>query len=128
MNQRIDKPGFIATIAVMLLMTVPLMMAPELSSKVMQQAYEYIGSNFGFLYVFLAATILPLLLWLAFGKYGSIKLGDADDKPEYNNFAWSGMLFFAGVGAGLLYWSTIEWAFYYQTPPFGAEPMSTAAA
>ena len=103
MNQRIDKPGFIATIAVMLLMTVPLMMAPELSSKVMQQAYEYIGSNFGFLYVFLATTILPLLLWLAFGKYGSIKLGDADDKPEYNNFAWSGMLFCAGVGAGLLY-------------------------
>jgi BCCT family betaine/carnitine transporter len=128
LNQRIDKPGFIATIAVMLLMTVPLMMAPELSSKVMQQAYEYIGSNFGFLYVFLAATILPLLLWLAFGKYGSIKLGDADDKPEYNNFAWSGMLFCAGVGAGLLYWATIEWAFYYQSPPFGVEPMSTEAA
>jgi hypothetical protein len=65
----------------MLLMTVSLMIAPELSSTIMQQAYESKGNNFGFLYVFLAATILPLLLWFAFGKYGGIKLGDPDDEP-----------------------------------------------
>lgn len=128
MKQRIDKIGFIATIAIIILMTIPLVIAPKVSAEVMQQAYEYIADNFGFLYVFLASAILVLLMWFAFGKYGDIKLGDIDDQPQYNNFSWSGMLFCAGVGAGLLYWCTIEWAFYYQSPPFGVEAMTAEAA
>ncbi|MBL4629653.1 MAG: BCCT family transporter [Paraglaciecola sp.] len=128
MNQQIDKSGFIATVVVILMMTVPLIVAPQDSAEVMDLAYLYIANNFGFLYVFLSSAVLALLIWLAFGKYGDIKLGDADDQPEYNNFSWSGMLFCAGVGAGLLYWCTIEWAFYYQAPPFGVEPMTAQAA
>ena len=42
--------------------------------------------------------------------------------------SWAGMLFCAGVGAGLLYWCGVEWAYYFDAPPFGAEPRSTAAA
>ena len=38
------------------------------------------------------------------------------------------MLFCAGVGAGLMYWCATEWAYYFQAPPFGAEPRSAAAA
>ncbi len=128
LKQRIDKSGFIATILVIFLMTIPMVVAPTKSAELIQQAYQFIAKDFGFLYVFLASSILLLLLWLAFGKYGKIKLGEPTDKPQYNTLEWSGMLFCAGVGAGLLYWSTIEWAFYYQTPPFGAEPMSNAAA
>ena len=128
MKQRIDKSGFIATIIVILLMTLPILLAPQKSAEVMKLAYGYIAVNFGFLYVFQASAILALLCWLAFGKYGSIRLGDEDDRPEFNTFTWAGMLFCAGVGAGLLYWSSIEWAYYYQTPPFGVEPMSIEAA
>ncbi|WP_068544440.1 BCCT family transporter [Thalassotalea crassostreae] len=128
MKQRIDKMGFIATIVIILLMTIPLIIDPKASADYMQIAYAYIANNFGFLYIFMASSILILLLWLAFSKYGNIKLGDSTDTPQYSNFSWSGMLFCAGVGAGLLYWCTIEWAFYYQSPPFGVEAMSTEAA
>ena len=38
------------------------------------------------------------------------------------------MLFCAGVGAGLMYWCATEWAYYFEAPPFGAEPRSPAAA
>lgn len=81
MKQHIDKKGGIATIAVILLITVPLIIAPKVSADVMQQAYEYVANNFGFLYAFLASAILILLMWIAFGKYGAIKLGDIDDEP-----------------------------------------------
>ena len=37
------------------------------------------------------------------------------------------MLFCAGVGAGLLYWCATEWAYYYDAPPFAAEPRSVEA-
>ena len=32
--------------------------------------------------------------------------------------SWVGMLFCAGIGSGLLYWSTAEWASYMDQPPF----------
>jgi BCCT family betaine/carnitine transporter len=81
LKQRISKTWFIATIAIILLMTVPLIIAPKVSADVTQQAYEYVTNNFGFLYAFLASAILILLMWIAFGKYGVTKLGDIDDEP-----------------------------------------------
>ncbi len=38
------------------------------------------------------------------------------------------MLFCAGVGGGLMFWAPVEWAYYFDSPPFGVEPRSTAAA
>jgi BCCT family betaine/carnitine transporter len=37
------------------------------------------------------------------------------------------MLFCAGTGATLLAWSGVEWAYYIDSPPFGAIPRSTEA-
>ena len=37
------------------------------------------------------------------------------------------MLFAAGIGSGMMYWSAIEWVFYVDAPPFGADPRSTEA-
>jgi BCCT family betaine/carnitine transporter len=84
LKQRIDKNEFIATNAVILLMTVPLIIAPKVSADIMQQAYGYVADNFGFLYAFLASAILILLMWIAFGKYGAIKLGGTAIMHERN--------------------------------------------
>ena len=65
------------------------------------------------------------MAWLAFGRYGKVKLGDGE--PVFSTLSWVAMLFSAGVGGSLLYWSVIEWAAYYTAPPFGAEPKSTNA-
>ncbi len=37
------------------------------------------------------------------------------------------MLFCGGIGASILYWGTIEWAYYYQNPPFQLEAGSEEA-
>ena len=37
------------------------------------------------------------------------------------------MLFCAGVATGIIYWGTIEWAYYVDSPPFGLEPGSNLA-
>ena len=66
-----------------------------------------------------------IMAWLAFGRYGKVKIGDGE--PVFSTLSWVAMLFSAGVGGSLLYWSVIEWAAYYTAPPFGAEPKSTNA-
>ena len=128
MDANVDKTNFVATLVIILLVSVPLALYPELGARVMEDAYAFIATNFGWLYLLAGVAALLLLLWLAFGRYGAVRLGAAGEKPEFSTYSWVAMLFCAGIGAGLMYWSSIEWAYYYEAPPFGAEPKSVEAA
>lgn len=55
-----------------------------------------------------ASTILILSLYLAFSKYGRIKLGRDDDVPEFSTASWLTMMFAAGMGVGLLFYGAAE--------------------
>ena len=60
---------------------------------------------------FIMASVSFMLLvciWLAFSRYGRIRLGRDDDKPEFSTISWLTMLFAAGMGVGLLYWGSAE--------------------
>jgi len=60
-------------------------------------------------FVMLSVTgMLFLCIWLAFSKYGSIRLGADDDRPEFSTPSWIAMLFAAGMGVGLLFWAVAE--------------------
>ena len=128
MDSNVDKTNFVATILIILLVSVPLALYPESGARIMQRSYQFVATNFGWLYLLAGAAALVLLLWLAFGRFGNVKLGTAQDQPEFSTYSWIAMLFCAGIGAGLMFWSTIEWAYYYQSPPFGAQPKSLEAA
>ena len=128
MDSNVDKTNFAATIIIILLVSVPLALNPVAGADIIQRSYKFIATNFGWLYLLGGVAALILLLWLAFGRYGTVKLGTAEDKPEFSTYSWVAMLFCAGIGAGLMYWSAIEWAYYYQAPPFAAEPESVEAA
>jgi glycine betaine transporter len=52
--------------------------------------------------------MLFFCLALAFSRYGSIRLGDDDDRPEFSTPSWIAMLFAAGMGVGLLFWAAAE--------------------
>ncbi len=84
-------------------------------------------SNFGVLFLFAGVACFIFLLWLAMSPFGAIKLGDKNDTPEFKDFSWAGMLFCAGVGAGLLRWVLVEWGEYYTALPHGVAPGSVAA-
>lgn len=52
--------------------------------------------------------MLIFCLALAFSRYGNIRLGADDDRPEFSTPAWIAMLFAAGMGVGLLFWAVAE--------------------
>jgi BCCT family betaine/carnitine transporter len=131
-NPNAPKPGIDRTIFSLAVLAVvgvclPLGLMPEQAGPVVSTVYDWTALNLGLLYQWFAIGVIAFLGWLAFGRYGDVRLGDADDRAEFSTFSWVAMLFCAGVGAGLLYWAAIEWASYYENPPYGVEPRSTQA-
>ncbi|GAA3313233.1 hypothetical protein GCM10020331_002870 [Ectobacillus funiculus] len=52
-------------------------------------------------------------------KYGDIRLGKETDKPEFKTVSWLSMLFGAGMGIGIVFWSVAEPVTHYANPPSG---------
>jgi len=127
-QSKMDWVNFSACVVIIFLVCLPLALSPESSGVFMQSLYEYISNEFGIFYLLAGVASISLLVWLASSRFGQVKLGEADESPEFATLSWVGMLFCAGVGAGLMYWCSIEWASYYQSPPFGVAAKSTAAA
>ena len=128
MDANLDKTNFALTLLVLLLVSVPLVLDPEGGAELVLQTYGFVASQFGWLYAMAGVAAIIVLAWLAFGRFGRLRLGLEGESPEYSTYSWVAMLFCAGVGAGLMYWSAIEWAYYYESPPFAAEPRSVEAA
>lgn len=60
-------------------------------------------------FIMLSVTgMLVFCLALAFSRFGSIRLGADDDRPEFSTISWLTMLFAAGMGVGLLFWASAE--------------------
>jgi len=71
-------------------------------------AFNYINTNFGWFYIITMFSFVVFAIWIAFSKYGKIKLGPDDSKPEYSLISWFAMLFSAGMGIGLVFWGVAE--------------------
>jgi choline/glycine/proline betaine transport protein len=84
----------------------------------------------GWFYILGVTTFVIFLFWVAFSKHGNLRLGAPEDRPEYSNLAWFGMLFAAGIGTILMFWGVAEPISHFaEPPPLGdVEPRSTAAA
>ena len=125
-RSKIDWPSFIATVVMILVVCIPLALAGDSGAVFLQQVYDFIANQFGIAYLLAAVATVGLLLWLAFSRFGNVRLGD--EEVEFSQMSWIAMLFCAGIGAGLMYWCVIEWTYYFDAPPFGVEAQSSAAA
>ncbi|WP_339238467.1 BCCT family transporter [Oceanobacillus sp. FSL W7-1281] len=85
---------------------------------------------FGVFYLFSGFIVVGICAYLAFSKFGNIKLGKDTEKPEFSTVSWISMLFAAGMAIGLVFWATAEPITHYLYPPQGegstAESADTA--
>lgn len=89
---------------------------------------SWVSTNFGWLYVVCVFAFILFLFFIAMSKWGNIKLGRDDEKPEYSNFSWFAMLFCGATGIGLVFWSIAEPLSHYVSPPQGIEAGTISAA
>ena len=127
MKPRIDWVLFTSSVGLIVAVCIPMALAPERSSEVVGAMYQWIAGELGLLYQWMVIAATVVLAVIAFGKYGRIRLGGEHVAKEFSDLSWMSMLFCAGIGAGIMYWAPIEWAYYVDTPPFGAEPNSPEA-
>ena len=116
---KLDPILFYATVLLIAVTCVPIALAPEQASVLVTSIYDWIAGEFGLLYQWMTLGAAIVLAVIAFGRHGRRRLGGDDATPDYNRLSWMAMMFCAGIGAGLLYWAPIEWAFYLDEPPFG---------
>src|SRR5699024_3239510 len=90
-------------------------------------AQNFLQQRFGWFYLISASVILIFSIYLAFSKYGNMKLGKLDDEPEYSRISWFAMLFSAGMGIGLVFWGVAEPVSHYFVPPTGDGETAEAA-
>ena len=125
---KIDPWIFWPSLAVILIVTAYLGVNHQTIEPVLGELLTSITYKLDWAFQFLTAGIFAILIWLGFGRYGKIKLGGPGDQPEFSNFSWGAMLFCAGMGTSIMYWSMMEPIYYYAGPPFGIEPKSPEAA
>ena len=112
----LDRPIFFGSVIIILSLCLPLALYPEDGQQMLGRAFDYLTHNFGIVYLIGSVATLLFLLYLALSRYGDIELGDT--RPDFSTFSWSAMLFCGGIGTSILYWGTVEWAHYYESPPF----------
>lgn len=83
-------------------------MAPENLKTVSTDVTTFIYDRFGWYYMLVFMAILVFCVYLIFSRFGKIKLGSEEDEPEYSVPAWFAMLFSAGMGIGLVFFTTAE--------------------
>lgn len=123
---KLDHLIFWPSIIVLLLLTLLLIIFQSSAEPFLNNILSGINSRMDWIFQFMTFGLFVLLIWLAFGKYGRVKLGEG--KPRFGNFSYGAMLFCAGMGTSIMFWSIIEPMYYFQGPPFGFESGSETAA
>jgi glycine betaine transporter len=83
---------------------------------------------FDWVFLLSVTVFIVLCLFLAFSGWGSLKLGQPDEEPEFSTVSWVAMLFAAGMGAGLLFWGVAEPLSHFMSTPPGQVAMTPDAA
>ena len=127
-DSQICKHSFTTCVTLLLGLSIPLVLYPVQSALKLEGLYQWISTHCGVLYLFAGVACFVFLLWLGMSRYGNIKLGDENDAIEFKEVSWAGMLFCAGIGAGLMRWAPVEWGYYFLSPPHGVAPQSLTAS
>ncbi len=124
-NNKVFYPSlFIVVISVVLAM----LFSGQAQSS-FENAQRIVAEKGGWVYTISVNAFIIFCLFMAFGKYSSIRLGGPKAKPEFKVHAWFAMLFSAGIGNGLVLFSIADPVRDFMNPPrLAADAAPTAIA
>lgn len=92
---------------------------PDTARITMKAWVDWIATNLGWYYVVTVTLVIGFVLWVALSKEGSVRLGPDHSRPQYKLGTWVAMLFAAGVGIDMLFYSVTGPVVQYLKPPAG---------
>ena len=91
---------------------------PDRAAEVLRALNNWLLTYFGHWYMYVVFFYIVVCVGLAlWPKSGRIKLGKANESPEFSRFSWFSMMFGAGIGIGMLTYATAEPIFHFGTNP-----------
>ena len=72
--------------------------APDNMASVFDTMLASLTRNFGWFYLWVVLGLVLFAAYVAFSRYGQLRLGGEDDEPEFSMSSWFAMLFAAGMG------------------------------
>ena len=124
----IDKAISIPAAIIYLALFAFIAIAPKTAEALFTSAIDATLNSFGFVYIAIYAAVLVIFIVIGVSKFGRIRLGKQDDKPEFSFLSWMGMLFGAGLGVGLVFYGVTEPVSHYITAPFTEGGTAQAAS
>jgi len=103
------------------------LVAPSTLDGMLSGLQRVITTNFNWYFLLSVAIYLGVCGYIAFSKYGDMKLGKADEKPEFSSFSWFTMLFSCGIGVGCAFWAVAEPVLHYMNTPYLAQSQTPEA-
>lgn len=100
---------------------------PESMGEVIGAVVGWVSRHFGWFYILTGTVVLAFIAIVAFSKQGSVRLGPDHSRPHFSLFSWAAMLFAAGIGADLMFYSVLEPVTQYYTQPAGGTESAEAA-
>ncbi len=117
----------VAVGVILLFVVVTLGVGEEAAGAAFQSIQDTIAEYLGWFYILCANVFIVVVLYFGLGKYGSIRIGGPTQETEFSDFSWLAMLFSAGMGIGLMFWSVGEPILHFDAPPYGEAGTAAAA-
>ncbi|MDN6748569.1 MAG: BCCT family transporter, partial [Brevibacterium sp.] len=103
--------------------------SPDSLGDIMTTAMTAVSSSFGWIYLVVPFAAIVMLVWSAASRFGRIRLGSADSRPEFTTMSWLAMILAAVMGIGLVSYVVAEPMSHFMVPPHGlAQPETMDAA
>ncbi len=107
------NPVFWMATVLILVFVLGTLMAPEVAKAGFAGAKGWSIDHFDWLFMVGGNVFVVFCLALIVLPFGKIRIGGIDARPEFSTLSWFSMLFAAGMGIGLMFWSVAEPTAYY---------------
>jgi BCCT family betaine/carnitine transporter len=125
------NPVFFISATLILLFVIGTLMFPAEVKSMLDGVKAWSIQTFDWLFIWSANIFVLFCLLLVFLPVGKIRIGGDTAIPDYSTISWFAMLFAAGMGIGLMFWSVAEPVAYYTNwygTPFNIAPNTPQAA
>jgi len=124
---RANPVVFVGSAVIIVAFALWAMILPDTADTVINTVVGWVSGTFGWYYIVTATIVVGFVIWAAASRTGRIKLGPDHAKPRFNIFSWTAMLFAAGIGVDLMFFSVSEPVTQYYGPPSGSGETIAAA-